>query len=97
MSVEHIVLLEPNDGVSDEQMAEALAAAAGLKDKVPGVLAVKFGKNFTDRAGNITHAANVTLADKQALAGYGPHPAHQAVAKILGGLAKNLMVVDFQS
>ena len=28
-------------------------------------------QNFTDRAGNITHAAIVTLADKQALAGYG--------------------------
>ncbi len=97
MAVEHILFLALNDGVSDEQMVEALKAIAGLKDKVPGVLAVKGGKNFTDRAGNVSHAAIVTLADKEALAGYGPHPAHQQVVKALGGLVKNLTVVDFES
>ena len=78
-------------------MAEALKAVAELKDKVPGVLAVKGGKNFSDRAGNISHAAIVTLADKEALSGYGPHPAHQAVVKVLGGWVKNITVGDFET
>ena len=97
MAVQHIVLLELKDGVSDADIDQALNAVAGLNGKVPGVLGVKAGKNFTDRAGNISHAAIVTLEDRDALAGYGPHPAHQEVAKILGGLTQNLMVVDFET
>ena len=97
MAVQHIVLLEPKNGVTDAQMREALKSAAGLKGKVPGVSEVKSGKNFTDRAGNFSHAIIVTLQDKDTLSGYGPHPAHQEVAKTLGGLTENLFAVDFET
>lgn len=97
MSIQHIVLLELNDGVSDETAQGALTAIAGLKDKVPGILDIKTGKNFTDRAGNISHGAVVTLKDKDALAGYGPHPAHQEVVATLKQHVKNITVVDFEA
>ena len=96
MTVKHIVLLEPKVGVSDAQIQDALDKAAALTGAVPGVLEITSGKNFTDRAGNIAWAIIVDLDSKESLAGYGPHPVHQEVAKLLGSLMENLMVVDYE-
>ena len=50
MTVEHILLIEPNDGVSEDQTKQVLNGIADLKNKIPGVVDVKIGKNFTNRA-----------------------------------------------
>ncbi len=94
MTVEHILMIETNDGVSDDDMREVLDGVIALKDKIPGVLDVKIGKNFTDRAPNVMYAGVITLADKEALAGYGPHPAHQDLLKILMPVVKNITIAD---
>lgn len=96
MTVEHIVLIEPNDGVSEDQTKEVLDGIAGLKNKIPGVVDVKIGKNFTKRAPQISHAVIVTLVDPEALAAYGPHPAHKDVLRILLPFAKNLTIADIE-
>ncbi len=96
MSIEHIVLIEANEGKSEQEAKELLDAISGLKGKIPGVLDVKLGANFTNRAPDVTHAAVVTLEDKEALAGYGPHPAHKDVLKLLLPFAKNVTVVDIE-
>jgi hypothetical protein len=94
MTVEHLVLIETNDGVTDAEVQEVMAGIIALKDKIPGVLEVKIGNNFSDRAPHISHAAVITLTDKDALAAYGPHPAHQDLLKILMPIAKNLTIAD---
>lgn len=94
MTVEHLVLIETNDGVTDAEVQEVMDGIIALKDKIPGVLEVKIGKNFSDRAPHISHAAVITLTDKDALAAYGPHPAHQDLLKILMPIAKNLTIAD---
>ena len=96
MTIEHLVLIEANEGVSEAEAQEVMDGISALKGKVPGVLEVKIGKNFTDRAPHITHAASITLADKAALAAYGPHPAHQDLLKILMPMAKNLTIADIE-
>ena len=97
MTVEHILMIETNDGVSDQDMREVLDGIIALKDKIPGILDIKIGKNFTDRAPNITYAGVVSLADKEALAGYGPHPAHQELLKILMPVVKNITIADIEA
>jgi hypothetical protein len=96
MAVKHLVLVELKDGVGDADIQQAIDDLQALKGEIPGLLTVDAGRNFTDRAGNYNFAAVMTLEDKDALAGYGPHPAHQAVAGKLGGLANGLIVVDFE-
>ncbi len=96
MTVEHLVLIEPNEGVSDETAQEVMDGISALKGKIPGVLEVKIGKNFSDRAPHIKYAATITLADKAALAGYGPHPAHQDLLKILMPIVKNITIADIE-
>ena len=96
MAIEHLVLIEQNDGVTEAQAQEVMDGIAALKDQVPGILDVKIGNNFSDRAPHISHAAVVPLADKDALAAYGPHPAHQELLKILMPMAKNITIADIE-
>ena len=95
MPIEHIVLLEKKETATGEQLNSFLGAVKQRKDKVPGVFDVKHGENFTDRAPH-SHALIITLADRDALAGYGPHPAHQEVATTLREVAKDWVIVDIE-
>ena len=97
MAVKHLVLLELKDGVTDADVQEIMDGLYGLQGQIPSLLSVEVGRNFTDRAGNYDFAAVMTLEDKDALAGYGPHPAHQAAVGKLGAHADNLLVVDFKA
>jgi len=80
MAVEHMVWIRFNDGVSAERIREHLAGLAGLRDKVPGILELVVGRNFTDRAGGFTHGLLVRLESRAALQTYIDHPEHVAVA-----------------
>ena len=96
MAIEHIVLVEKKENTTDEEMNAFMEAVGKLKDKVPGILEVKSGNNFSERSPH-THAAIVTMADKNALAGYGPHPDHQDVANQLREVAKDWVIVDIET
>lgn len=97
MTVHHLVLLELKDELSATQEAEVFAKLDGLLRQIPGVMDVKAGKNFTNRAPNVTHATLVTMKDKETLSGYGPHPKHVEVQGILKPYLKSLSVVDFET
>ena len=81
--------------MSEARINQHLQGLWGLNGKVPGVLDVKVGKNMTDRAKGFTHGLLVTLRDTAALARYGPHPEHQAVAQPLMADAE-LMAMDIE-
>jgi len=97
MSIEHIVLLEFHDAANETQRQDCLTAIAALYGKIPGILEMKTGKNVSNRAGKITHAAIVTLCDRQALIDYATHPAHLQVLDILKPHLRHISVVDFES
>ena len=63
MTVQHIVMLEFNDGV-DEDTDDSLKAVESLKDKVDRIERIESGKDFSGRAGEFTHAVIVTMRDK---------------------------------
>lgn len=96
MTVQHLVLVEWKDEASDDTIQEFMNAVAAFPGKIDGVESVQWGRNFTDRAGNYTHAAIVTLRDKDALAAYGPHPEHQAALAIAGPVLQSILVADFE-
>jgi len=97
MAIEHIVLLEWNESTTEDQIQECIDGLRALKENIPGIQSIRAGTNFSERAGNITHAAVITMEDKAALDGYGPHPAHQELLKTLGPALKNITVVDFEA
>ena len=96
MTVQHVVMIEFNDGVAEDARMAALQQVEGLKDKIDGIENICSGKDFSGRAGNFTHSAIVTMHDKDVLAEYGPHPAHKEVLAVLGPIVKTLWVIDFE-
>src|ERR1043166_613927 len=79
--VEHIVLFRWKEESSDEAIAQAMDALQQLKDRIPGIVDLTCGTNFSERAGGYTHGLVVRFADRAALEVYGPHPEHQHVVQ----------------
>ena len=96
MAVQHMVWIKFNEGVSEQRKQEHLDGLAGLTDKVPGIVSLHVGENFTDRSGGYTHGLLVTLTDRQALEVYAPHPEHVKVAGPLKADA-SLLAMDIQA
>lgn len=95
MAVEHMVWIRFGGGVSGEAIEGHLSALRGLAETVPGIMEIKAGENFTDRANGFKHGLSVTLESKEALEIYAGHPAHVAVATALKRDAE-LMAMDFE-
>ena len=79
--IEHIVLFRWKADATPEQVAGAVEALRGLKDAIPGVVALACGADFSGRAQGYTHALVIRFTDRAALAAYGPHPAHRAAVE----------------
>ena len=90
-----MVWIRFHDGVTDDAIAQHLAGLRGLADKVPGIVRLAVGENFTDRAGGFTHGLLVTLESREALQTYADHPEHVAVAGPLKRDAE-LRAMDFE-
>lgn len=78
--VEHMVWIRFHDGVSPDRVAEHLAGLRGLKQRIPDVIDLAVGENFTDRSGGFTHGLLVRLPSRAALQTYQDHPDHLKVA-----------------
>ena len=96
MTVQHIVMLEFNQDVSENEKIKALKAVETLKGTIKGIDNIQSGKDFSGRGGNYTHAIIVTMRDREVLASYGPHPAHKKIQEMLHPIVCNLGVIDFE-
>ena len=93
----HVVLFKWNEEASPHAIQAALEALRGLKNKVPGVLEITCGPNFSDRSKGWTHGLVVRFADREALEGYIPHPDHQAVVhEHISPIRADILVMDYE-
>jgi hypothetical protein len=95
MAVNHMVWLRFKPDLSEERVAQHLAALRLLAERVPGISGLTLGANFTDRANGFTHALSVLLENKAALTAYATHPAHVEVASALRQDA-DIMALDYE-
>ncbi len=79
--IKHIVVFKVKDGLTDAQKEDVLNSIRSLKDRVPGIVDLQVGENFSERSQGFTHALVVRFVDRAALDGYLPHPAHQDVVQ----------------
>ncbi len=79
--VEHVVLFRWKEGTNPEAIAAALEELRKLKEKIPGIVDLTCGENFSDRAKGYTHGLVVRFTDRAALDVYSPHPEHQRVVR----------------
>jgi hypothetical protein len=81
--------------VPARRIEEHLDALRSLRARVPAILDLSLGANFTDRAQGCTHGLSVILPDRAALAAYLPHPAHVPVAQALRQDAE-VLALDYE-
>lgn len=95
--VEHIVLFRWTQEASREAIDNAMTELRGLKDKIPGIIDLSCGANFTDRSKGYTHAVVVRFPDRAALEAYIPHPEHQRVVQnVFGPIRADVLAVDYE-
>jgi hypothetical protein len=77
MAVNHVVWIKFKAAVPPARVAEHVDALHGLAVRVPGIVELSLGANFTDRANGFTRGLVVTLQDRAALDRYSAHPVPQ--------------------
>jgi hypothetical protein len=95
--IEHIVLFRWTDAASEEAKANVMTELRKLKDKIPGIVDLSYGTNFSDRAKGYTHGLVVRFTDRAALQTYGPHPEHQRVVQnLIKPIAADILALDYE-
>jgi hypothetical protein len=95
--VEHVVLFKVTPEATEEQKERLIAELGALKDKIPGIVDLSVGRNFSDRNQGFEVGLVVRFVDRAALEAYGPHPAHQGcVQQFVAPIKQDVIVVDYE-
>ena len=95
--IEHIVLFRWTDEASQEAKDGAVEELRKLKGKIPGIVDLSCGANFSDRAKGYTHGLVVRFKDRAALEVYGPHPEHQRVVQnFINPIRGEILALDYE-
>ncbi|WP_273852429.1 Dabb family protein [Guptibacillus spartinae] len=95
--IEHVVLFKFSDETTVEQKEEGMRRLLKVKDKIPGIVDIQSGNNFSDRSQGFESGLTVRFESKEALEAYGPHPAHQEVVAYLKEVGMtDVLALDFE-
>jgi hypothetical protein len=95
--VEHVVLFKTTPKATAEQKERMIQELKKLQDRIPGILGLTVGHNFSDRNQGFDIGLVVRFVDRQALEVYLPHPAHRGcVDEFVGPIKQDALVVDYE-
>jgi hypothetical protein len=95
--IEHIVLIKFSPITTQEQKKELILRTLLLKEKIPGILDIQQGFNFSTRSQGYEVGLTVRFQNRDALETYGPHPAHQEIVTYLKEIGlEDSIIVDFE-
>lgn len=95
--VDHLVLFKLKPDATPEQKEAMRAGLLSLRERVPGILDLTCGLNFSDRAAGHEIGLVVRLESRAALEGYIPHPAHrEVVERDVRPIMESIIVVDYE-
>jgi len=98
MPIQHVIFSKI-DNPNDAKVLGAIKEGCGVLRKIPGVLSVTAGPNYTQRGGGYNYGFIVTFESKQAEKEYQSHPDHLRVIKeIIGPLISKdppVLAIDF--
>ncbi|MCO7127396.1 Dabb family protein [Sporolactobacillus shoreicorticis] len=95
--VEHIVLFKFNNETTEAQKKEGARRLCELKDKLPGIVDIRAGQNYSTRGKGYSMALTTRFRSKKDHEFYKPSPEHQACVSYLKevGLVDSL-AIDFE-
>ena len=93
----HVVSLKFKEGTTKEQIKAVEDAFVGLKEKIPGIVAMTWGTNVSPEKHDkgFTHCFILAFDSEKARDDYLPHPDHKAFGKVLGPVLGDVFVIDF--
>jgi hypothetical protein len=95
--VEHVVLFKTSPEATEEQKERMIAELAALREKIPGIVDLSVGRNFSDRNQGFDIGLVVRFQDRAALEVYLPHPAHRGcVDTYINPIRGDVIVVDYE-
>lgn len=99
--IRHVVLFRRAKGVDAVATAEVFAALKNLANRMPGILVISTGHDCSPEGiqRGYTHGFTVDFTNAAARDAYLPHPAHQAVGKMIVSITEGgvdgICVVDW--
>ena len=95
--IEHIVLFRWTDTASQPAIDTVLAELRQLKGKIPGIVDLSCGANFSERAKGYTHGLVVRFKDRAALEAYMPNAEHQRVVQtFINPIRADILALDYE-
>ena len=95
----HVVVFKFIPTATAAQIAEVTNAFAGLKGKIPGIVAFEHGVNVSPEKKDLGfhHVYMLTFENAEARDKYLPHPEHKKFGDLLGKLkvVEDVFVVDY--
>jgi hypothetical protein len=93
----HVVSLKFKQGTTKEQIKAVEDAFVGLKEKIPGIVAMTWGTNVSPEKHDkgFTHCFILAFDSEKSRDAYLPHPEHKAFGKVLGPVMEDVFVIDF--
>lgn len=93
----HVVLFKFKPEVSQEQVAEVVAAFGALPSKIDTIVDFEWGTDVSveNRSEGFTHGFVVSFRDEHGRDVYLPHPAHQEFVALVGPRIEKVLVFDF--
>ncbi|MEA5499378.1 Dabb family protein [Limnoraphis robusta Tam1] len=93
----HVVLFKWKEDATPEAICSTMEGLKELKAKIPGIIDLSCGENFSERSQGFQHGLVVKFTDKSALEAYTPHPDHQAVVQnLIKPILADILAVDYE-
>ncbi len=93
----HVALFRWKRGTKPAAVTRIVAALRKLSGKIPGVISVRAGKNFSRSADGYTHGVVVVAKTRPALTAYRNHPAHRKIVAEIEQTEARSLGFDFRA
>jgi len=98
--IKHIILFRLKDEVGGASKAEnivkAKALVEGMNGKIPGLIKVELGIDYSATADSVDVALYSELESRAALEVYAQHPVHQAILPFVRSIFEQRHLIDYE-
>ena len=100
--IRHVVLFKLKSGIESKAVEHVFSALKDLAQKIPGIISISTGHDNSPEGlqRRNTHGFTVDFENSAARDDYLPHPAHQAVGKMIVGITEGgvdgITVLDWE-
>jgi hypothetical protein len=95
--VEHLVLFKTTPDATEQQKERMVSELEALKSRIPGIVDLTVGRNFSERSQGFDIGLVVRFVDREALEAYLPHPEHRGcVDQFVAPIKEDVIVIDYE-